>query len=816
MTDPRLNNGASAPNLHDLSSFSNISSSTAQLVCDLNMAQRFLTRLDEDADQFTFQTFDDNTTGGGERRAELSQIRHGALEDLFSWLAKMNRSGAGIFVTVNETDGRGRKKDNIKKVRAVWQEDDGSGRELPLEPHIEIESSPRKYHRYVLTDGTDDWDAFDSVMASMVTDYGSDPNAKDRSRVMRLPGFYHLKDPSRPHMVSIIQESGALPLPWPDVVEAFTSNALALDVTKNNHSGLDVRSKIAAITTTDNYHGSLRDLAAHYVAKGRTKKEAEMHLEKHMDSVPIELRDGRWGHRRQQIRSLVQSALDKGFGENYVWSEPVEFGKEDGNESGTYPIDALPEKMRAAVEQVVSHVQAPEALVASTAIASLSLASQAYINVQRDSTLIGPASLFLMVIADSGERKSTCEKHFLSPIKDFEERERRRRQEDIKKYATEMSGWDSKVQGVKHKITSLMKKGVSTADAEKTLSTLMNARPEEPLIPRLLYSDATPEALATGLAKGWPSGGVMSSEGGVVFGSHGMSSDSVMRTLAMQNELWDGGSIHYDRKTTESITVSNVRFSMFIQVQGATLTEFLNRSGDLFRGIGSFARFLVSYPESTQGTRPYTEPPEDWRDVEEFQYQISLILDGELPLDKSGQISPHTLKLDGQSKRAWVRFYNEVEAELADSGKYRDIRDVASKAADNCARLAALFQFLEDKETDCIDAGYVMDAGRIIRWHLSESLRFLGGSDRRNSLPVILDEWLTDRCLTGPSDKVLMSEVMQYGPNVLRKKRVLMDTLEELECMARVRVISEGKKRIIELNPKLLAATANVAKDPRR
>ena len=57
MTDPRLNNGASAPNLHDLSSFSNISSSTAQLVCDLNMAQRFLTRLDEDADQFTFQTF---------------------------------------------------------------------------------------------------------------------------------------------------------------------------------------------------------------------------------------------------------------------------------------------------------------------------------------------------------------------------------------------------------------------------------------------------------------------------------------------------------------------------------------------------------------------------------------------------------------------------------------------------------------------------------------------------------------------------------------------------------------------------------------
>jgi hypothetical protein len=816
MTDPRTNIGTNPPKSPDLSNFSNISSSTAQLVCNLNMAQRFLTHLDEGADQFTFQTFDDNAIRPGERRAHLAQIRHGTLEDLSKWLVEMNRSGAGIFVTVNETDGRGRKKDNIKKVRAVWQEDDGAGRELPLEPHIEIESSPRKYHRYVLTDGTDDWGAFDSVMASMVTAYGSDPNAKDRSRVMRLPGFYHLKDPSRPHMVNIIQESGALPLPWPDVVEAFTSTLLVSETTLNNHSGLDVRGKIAAITTAENYHGSLRDLAAHYVATGRSKEEAEMLLEQHMDSVPLKLRDDRWRQRGQLLESLVQSALDKGFGKRYEWSEPVGFGIEDGNESGPYPIDALPDAMRTAVEQVVSHVQAPSAMVASSAIASLSLAAQVYINVQRDSTLIGPASLFLMVIADSGERKSTCDRHFLAPIKDYEADERRRRQDDIKKYAAEMSGWDSKVQGVKHKITSLMKKGVSTEDAEKSLSVLMNERPEEPLIPRLLYSDATPEALAIGLAKGWPSGGVMSSEGGVVFGSHGMSSDSVMRTLAMQNELWDGGSIHYDRKTTESITVSNVRFSMFIQVQSATLNEFLNRSGDLFRGIGSFARFLVSHPDSTQGTRPYTEPPEDWHDVKNFQYQISKILGRDLPLDKSGQISPMTLKLDGEAKKAWVRFYNEVEEELADGGNFRDIRDVASKAADNCARLAALFQHLEDHQTDRIDAGYVIDAARIIRWHLSESLRFLGGSDRRHSLPILLDEWLIERCLSERSGKVLMSEVMQYGPNVLRKKRVLIDALEELEFMSRVRVISEGKKRIIELNPKLLAATANVAKDPRR
>ena len=34
---------------------------------------------------------------------------------------------------------------------------------------------------------------FDGVMQTMVSVYGSDPNAKDRARVLRLPGFWHQK-----------------------------------------------------------------------------------------------------------------------------------------------------------------------------------------------------------------------------------------------------------------------------------------------------------------------------------------------------------------------------------------------------------------------------------------------------------------------------------------------------------------------------------------------------------------------------------------------------------------------------------------------
>ena len=47
-----------------------------------------------------------------------------------------------------------------------------------------------------------------------------------------------------------------------------------------------------------------------------------------------------------------------------------------------YPLDALPDTIRAAVEEVVGFVKAPIPLVASSALSALSLACQAHIDVR--------------------------------------------------------------------------------------------------------------------------------------------------------------------------------------------------------------------------------------------------------------------------------------------------------------------------------------------------------------------------------------------------------------------------------------------------
>jgi len=175
-------------------------------VRDREAASRFLRLLDPAAQHFTFQTFAEPNSHNNAGLARSTPDRNEVL--------RLYEQGAGVYVTINETDLHGRKLENIKRVRAIWQEDDGGhGGPFPLEPSLVVESSPGHFHRYWFA--SDHWPSdeqgradFAGVMERMVASYGSDKNAKDISRVLRLPGFLHRKDPAQPHMVRVIEASG--------------------------------------------------------------------------------------------------------------------------------------------------------------------------------------------------------------------------------------------------------------------------------------------------------------------------------------------------------------------------------------------------------------------------------------------------------------------------------------------------------------------------------------------------------------------------------------------------------------------------------
>lgn len=182
---------------------------------DFAEAARFLSILDPDAEFFTFQTFDDLKPPRPGRILKIDDSS-APLKSLQLELARLNAKGAGIFVTVNETGGNGRKAKNIIRVRAVWFEfDKKDGKPLPeywpLDPSMIVESSPGNFHFYwLLSDGeTMTPDQHGGVMRRMV-EMGSDPVAADLSRVLRVPGFFHMKDSTNPHRVELREVSSNL------------------------------------------------------------------------------------------------------------------------------------------------------------------------------------------------------------------------------------------------------------------------------------------------------------------------------------------------------------------------------------------------------------------------------------------------------------------------------------------------------------------------------------------------------------------------------------------------------------------------------
>lgn len=135
--------------------------------------------------------------------AEKAAIRI-TKEEARSW----NEKGFGIFLTVNSFNGP-RRKDHLARINA-WAIDMDEGTKdeqkarllrSPLVPSLIVETKRGYQAWWAAKDGAkpEHWNAI--VLERLVPFFGSDKNARDLCRILRVPGFNHLKDPSEPFLI---------------------------------------------------------------------------------------------------------------------------------------------------------------------------------------------------------------------------------------------------------------------------------------------------------------------------------------------------------------------------------------------------------------------------------------------------------------------------------------------------------------------------------------------------------------------------------------------------------------------------------------
>jgi len=425
-----------------------------------------------------------------------------------------------------------------------------------------------------------------------------------------------------------------------------------------------------------------------------------------------------------------------------------------------YPVDSLSLTIKSAVLEVTDYTRAPISMAAMCALGAASLTTQSLVNVKRGA-IVCPVSLFLLINALSGERKTTVEKHIKSEIVRWSGEQR-------KKYALNLVRYESELADYELKVSEARKAISGDSDDIESLEEVINHE--------------------------YPSGGVFSSEAGQVFGGHSMSSDNIMRNLSSLNSLWDGDSIEIDRRTSESFTVENVRLCQCLAIQPKMFSKFLSKAGDIAEGSGHLARYLYSEPESKIGRRPYVEEPAEWPSLDQYNCRLRSLLEIPREIDQYGGLSNlKTVEIKGVALDAWIEAYNSIERSSAFGEELFPVQATASKAAENIARIAAVQRVFEDGPSAKITVIDICNAKEIMLWHLSEVCRL---KKREELLPAQdLEDWLVSH-----GGVLSITELNQSGRRSWRARAVLNELLSELQNLNRVQEIDAT----IYVHPKIM------------
>jgi hypothetical protein len=336
----------------------------------------------------------------------------------------------------------------------------------------------------------------------------------------------------------------------------------------------------------------------------------------------------------------------------------------------------------------------------------------------------------------------------------------------------------------------------NTTFYKELLAQLIRLEPQIPLLPTLYFEDATQEALAIHLAHNWPSASLWSDEAGIVLGSHSMQSNPA-RFVALLNRLWDGKSFTAHRKTTESFTLQYRRLTLNLMMQPLLLQNMTNKHQNISRQSGFLPRCLLAYPQSTMGVRFYQEPHLSKTYLDEYEKRINDCLNQSQHLTRKGCYKLPTLFMNVEAKRAWIQFFNAVESGLNDQGQWAGLQDFASKAAENAARLAALFHLFEGKIGD-ISLESIEQAIAIVHWHMQETRRLFGAGNQTDELTDArkLLDWLKDKGF----HKITVRDIQRLSPlrDIIQRDNAISILVDHQI----VRLIKEGNKMSLELNPR--------------
>lgn len=435
-------------------------------------------------------------------------------------------------------------------------------------------------------------------------------------------------------------------------------------------------------------------------------------------------------------------------------------------------------------------MKAPRDLIFQSELAAIAITCQGIYDVLKPTGQITPTSLMLLTIADSGERKTSVGNFFLDPIREFQ------REMDIA-FAEELRAWE-----VKKIIWEMKNKEIfrcivkSTREEESSLFWEEEAiehaklKPMRPRRFKMIYDDTTSEALMFGMFQNIPSAALISTEANL--------NNKAFRDLPKMNSLWGADPITVDRKTAESFELHDARLTVAFMTQPAAFGSFVSHNGEILRGSGLWARFLVGKPSSTQGYRELDCSTVSLEHSKKFNERIKALLELNVDVLKKGKRTRQTISFSPEAADLWVQMFNEIEAGIRVGGRFEGAGDMASKLADNISRVAALVHIFEG-ESETISLASLRFAIDYCTWCSDEFYRIFMPLPEVEVNAAKLLRYLKDERQAGCRE-LKKNDILIYGPKCVRKRDWLNPALDVLISAGYVSVFKSHKTSFVDIS----------------
>ena len=474
-----------------------------------------------------------------------------------------------------------------------------------------------------------------------------------------------------------------------------------------------------------------------------------------------------------------------------AWGEPEPLAN-NPNQPTPYSIDAFTGLLKHVVKAVAHYTQAPTAIAGQCVLGALAHMGQRFIDAPMGNGHM-PASLILITEGESGSGKSQAMGLTHFKIREYEK-------QLYADYLIELSSWENDRVSLKG----------------KELADFLEANPK-PQNPKTMFKEATIEPILDKFIDGSISNASWTTdEAAQFFNGHTMKGDTAGNALSSLTTLYSDGEVSRLRSQKSAYATPNtdaysVRMTLLLQGQRVILEPAL--ADPIMNGQGFLARALIACPVDLRGQRVWDNPqrrndsPYDNPHLIEYWSRCQSLLDplpANLPNDSTGIAK--RIKVQWADKQAEQDFYKHMQAieNLQAQGQALEyLKAYASRMAENASRIASLMAFFVGRIT--ITSDDVKRAYMLVEYSTAERLRYLDATPTgEQNDSEKLSSWLVDKAKAKQPHKLNRADIYNGAPKPMRKNnRILQGELDNLESKLHIRQTDEGRKKIIEVNPKL-------------